>query len=130
MNRRTNLAVLAVAFVINVVLLLTLPVKDAANVLIGTIAVKSTILTALYGLRSPWRSTEAGRAVMLLVSSIAAITVQGTVTILTGADYPGRDFVRDALFAYVAMALLWLLLTVFQLQQEHRDNADRREGQP
>lgn len=118
MSARVNRVILAIAFAINILLLLLLPVKDVANVLVVTIAVKSTALTALYGFRSPWRSTMAGRAVMLLVSSLALITAQGTLTILTGADYPYRDHVRDVLFVYVAISLLWLLLTVFRLQQE------------
>lgn len=125
MSARANLIVLGIAFSINLLLLLLLPVKDVANVLLVTVAVKATALTALYGLRSPWRATEAGRAVMLLVSSLALIMCQGSVTILTHADYPGRDFVRDALFVCVALALLWLLLTVFRLQQQRPESEER-----
>ena len=118
MSARANSIILGIAFSINVLLLLLLPVRDVVNVLVVTVAVKSTALTALYGLRSPWRTTAPGRAMMLLVSGLALITVQGSVTILTGVDYLYRDQVRDALFVYVAMSLLWLLLTVFRLQQE------------
>jgi len=117
-SARANSIILGIAFSINVLLLLLLPVRDVVNVLVVTVAVKSTALTALYGLRSPWRTTAPGRAMMLLVSGLALITVQGSVTILTGVDYLYRDQVRDALFVYVAMSLLWLLLTVFRLQQE------------
>jgi hypothetical protein len=121
MSTRTNRVIFGTALVLNVLLLIFLPVRDAANVLLITIAVKSTALTALYGIRSPWRTTSAGRALLLLVSSIAAITTQGAVTILTHADYPYRDQIRDALFVYVALALLWLLLTVFRIQQDAAD---------
>ncbi|MGW4719804.1 putative phage holin [Nocardia sp. NPDC004260] len=118
MSGRTNLAILAVAFLINVTLLVTLPIQDAVNVLIVTVAVKSTLLTLVYGFTSGWRFGPLGKSVILLVSSIAFVTIQGSVSIFTDANYPGRDQIREVLWTYVALSMLWLLLTIYREQQE------------
>ncbi|MEU2013120.1 hypothetical protein [Nocardia sp. NPDC019302] len=118
MSRRTNRVIIAVAFLINVVLLVCLPIQDAVNVLIVTVALKSTVLTVMYGHTSGWRFGPLGKAVILLVSGIAFVTIQASASIFTDASYPGRDHIRAALWTYVALSILWLLLTIYREQRE------------
>jgi hypothetical protein len=125
MSRRTNLTVLAVALLINIALLIFLPIHDAVNVLIVTVAVKSTLLTLMYGFTAGWRFGPLGKSVILLVSSIAAVTLQGSVSIFTDAEYPGRDQIRAVLWTYVAASMLWLLLTIYREQQDAYEEVDK-----
>ncbi|WP_305779998.1 putative phage holin [Nocardia nova] len=118
MSTSTNRVILCVAFIINVALVVFLPIQTAVNVLIVTVAVKSTILTLVYGVTSGWRFQPLGRAVILLNSGIAAVTLQASVSIFTDSDYPFRDQIREVLWTYVALSVLWLLLTVYRIQQE------------
>jgi hypothetical protein len=125
MSRRANLVVLTVAFLINVTLLVTLPIHVAVDVLIVTVAVKSTLLTLIYGFSAGWRFGPLGKSVILLVSSIACVTIQGSVSIFTDASYAGRDQIRGVLWTYVALAMLWLLLTIWREQREAHEEAGR-----
>lgn len=118
MSTRTNTIILGFAFLINALLLVFLPIQDAINVLIVTVAAKSTLLTLIYGFSSGWRFQPLGKAVMLLVSGIAFVTLQGSVSIFTDANYFLRDQIREALWTYVALSVLWLLLTVYRIQRE------------
>ncbi|MGW4718893.1 putative phage holin [Nocardia sp. NPDC004260] len=124
MSRRTNRVILAVAFLINVALMVFLPIQDAVNVLIVTVAAKSTVLTLVYGFTSGWRFQPLGKAVILLVSGIAAVTLQASVSIFTNASYPFRDQIREALWTYVALSMLWLLLTIYRVQRDGRKDGD------
>ncbi|OXR46686.1 hypothetical protein B7C42_01661 [Nocardia cerradoensis] len=95
--------------------------NGAANVFWMLLTVKAWVFVLLYGFRSHWWITRGGRGIMRLVSCIALIGTLSTGTILLG-DYPGRPFVRLALIAFVALAMMDLLLTLVAAQQD--DDSD------
>ncbi len=94
-----------------------------ANVLLVLLMVKAAIFVSLYALRSNWRQTAAGRAVMGLIACIAAICGIGTLNLFLG-NYAGRSFVRLACFIAVGFMLMNLLLTLIDVQ---RNGGDREE---
>ncbi|MCM6778020.1 hypothetical protein NDR87_31005 [Nocardia sp. CDC159] len=119
---RKNRIVLVIATLLSIAILAV--VRDyntAANIFLGVLAVKCWVFVLLYGIRSDWRATAPGRAIMRLVLCIGLICTQGTVTILTNATYPGRPMVRVILLAGVALAVLDLLVTLVSSQNDERE---------
>lgn len=103
-------------------------VRDSATisaVFLALLAIKSWFFVVLYALRSNWRSTAAGRAVMRLIACIALISTHGSLTVLTEASYPGRPFVRPVLLAGVALAVMDLLVTLVAIQRNGGGDGDR-----
>lgn len=98
--------------------------RDAAgNIILGATAVFAWMFVAGYGLRSEWRATAAGRAVMRLMLCIAGICTQGVATIVSDYGYPGRDVIRPLLLLGVGLAVLDMW---WQLRRVQR--ADRHQG--
>ncbi|MGW5519290.1 putative phage holin [Nocardia africana] len=89
----------------------------AGDVFFFLLAVKAWIFVGLYGFRSNWRATAAGRAVMGLVACIALICTQATLTIIFGLGFPGRAAVRLILIGSVGITLMNLLLTLVAAQR-------------
>ncbi len=118
MNKRVKLAILAIAFLVNVALVVLFPIKVVVDALIVTVALKSAALTLIYGFSCGWRFGQLGRAVILLITGISAVTTQASVSIFTDANYPFRDQIREVLWTYVALSVLWLLLTIYSVQQD------------
>ena len=88
----------------------------AGDVFFFLLGAKAWIFVALYGFRSNWRATAAGRAVMGLVACIALICTQATLTIVFG-EFPGRPAVRLILIGSVGITLMNLLLTLVAAQR-------------
>ncbi len=95
----------------------------AANVFLVLLMVEAIGFVALYALRSNWRSTAAGRAVMGLIACIATICALGTVNLALG-DYPWRPFVRVTAFAAVGLTLMNLLLALISAQRSGNAEED------
>ncbi|MBF6291791.1 hypothetical protein IU454_07925 [Nocardia farcinica] len=120
MSVRVNHIVLAAATLAGGSAYIFVPDREAlANALLGVIAVLGWIFVSAYGIRSKWTSTAAGRGVMRLMVCLALICTHGTITVLFG--YPGRDHIRPILLGAVLLAVLDLLLTLFRLQREERE---------
>jgi len=97
------------------------PDRDlVGNVILVILASLSWVFVVVYGLRSRWRATSSGRAVMILVTCIGAICTQGAIAIFTDYTYPGRDIIRPLLLLGVAVAVFDLLLTLVRIQQQER----------
>jgi hypothetical protein len=95
----------------------------AANILLALLMIKASIFVGLYGFRSNWRATAAGRAVMGLVACISVICMLGTVNLLMGG-YPGRPVVRLVAFVAIGIMLMNLVLALVAAQREEAHQHD------
>lgn len=87
--------------------------RVGANVLIVTIAVLSGAFTILYGVRSQWWRTHAGRAVFYLSTALALFSGQVGISAWTGSSYLWRNEIRFVLYFTLAVTvvnLIWTLL--------------------
>lgn len=69
--------------------------------------------TLLYGLRSAWRATHAGRALFWLSASLSGVLLLYALVVIWGPDYPFREEIRLALSVTVVVniyRMLWVLL--------------------
>lgn len=113
-----NRAAVVLAAVAGLLAFLFVPDREAlATGFLGAIAVLGWTFVAIYGIRSNWRSTAAGRGVMRLVLCLTVICTQGLVTVLTDYSYPGREVIRPLLLLGIALTILDLLLTLVRLQR-------------
>lgn len=104
---------------------LVLPLVDArlaANVAIVVIAVAAWAFVALYGARSRWRITTAGRSVMYAMTALSLFATQVSVSAWLGSSYTGRDEIRFLLYWFLAVTLVNLVVTLLREQR-----ADRHE---
>lgn len=122
MSRRLLALAATAVFDVAIVAALAPDYTAAGNVMWMLLTLKAWVFVGLYGLRSKWRLTAGGRGIMRLVGCIAVIGTLSTCTILLG-NYPGRPFVRLALIAAVALAMVDLLLTLIAAQ---RDDSELR----
>lgn len=116
-----RVALLVSATAVGSVALAVEPDRDLiGNAILVLLASLSWVFVVVYGLRSSWRATPSGRAVMVLVTCIGAICTQGAVAIFTDYTYPGRDIIRPLLLLGVAVAVLDLLITLVRIQRQER----------
>lgn len=97
-------------------------------------ALPFALFVVLYGIKSPWRDTAVGRALMYLSASIVAVLAYVLVARVVG-DFPGRDWVRFVLLGSVSAAGFYQLGNLLRLlgeAEESRRNldhsADRETG--
>lgn len=98
--------------------------------------VPSVIFTTLYAYKSAWSTTDAGRAVMTLMSVIAATYLSSVATLVFSEfflDTPGvilRIIVRTA--CAIALIKMCRVLIVAQrpAERQRADRADERERFP
>lgn len=121
-RRRVGLAVIAA---VNIVLIAILAPDWAlaANAFLVLLTIKGAAFVGLYSVRSNWRATSAGRAVMALVACITTICAIGTAGWIVG-NYPGRVFVRLGAFVAIGLVLMNLLLALIQVQNSERDEEE------
>lgn len=100
-----------------------LPENLLGNIMVGGIAVLSWLFVILYGVRSDWRSTQPGRAIMYAMASLALFTSQVTVTVWM-TDYPFRSEVRGVLYTFLALMLLNLVVTLLLSQRKEDGKGD------
>ncbi|MBF6515509.1 hypothetical protein IU421_14645 [Nocardia cyriacigeorgica] len=112
---------IAITMVAAPVVLLVPDHRLVGVVILAAIGIESAAFVVLYGWRSNWRSTSAGRIIMRLMLCLAAIGAHGTVNAITDAGYPGRDYIRPLLLLGVALAVLHLLLRLSWAQRDHTE---------
>ena len=118
MTTRWNRAFIAAMATVGLVALVLMPDSEVvATGFLAAIAVFGWLFVAVYGLRSAWRATAAGRGVMRLMLCLTVICTQGLATILTDYSYPGRDVVRPLLLLGIALATADLFLTLIRVQR-------------
>lgn len=75
------------------------------------------LFVIFYAARSPWRITAAGRAIMQLAVSLAAIYVLAGANGLFGNDWPLRGWVRLVIYTLTSFSLWRLFLTLRRIQR-------------
>jgi hypothetical protein len=118
--RRIKLAVIGCFAALSGTVAVLFGVEKSAAVSLAVFFLAATVFTCLYMCRSRWRATTAGRALLYVTASIAAITGQITLTLWLGPAYPGRAVVRACVYFVVAAAMLNLLFTLIGEQYRRR----------
>ena len=88
-----------------------------AAVLYG--AVVANLYPALYALRSPWRSTKVGKALMTKGVSIALLYDVSLLAFTVG-PFPGLDYIYAGVVTFVALAITQLLAVMLATQHAGR----------
>lgn len=110
-------AALAGAALAGGVVILTCPPETEARILLVAMTALAWLFVAAYGLRSPWRATQAGRSVMATTIALALIGTQLASVWLFG-DYPFRAEVRSVVVLTLVLTLLHRLLVLWRIQSK------------
>jgi hypothetical protein len=95
-----------------------------ALILVAAMTVLAWTFTILYGTRSAWRSTQAGKALMYTAASLAVVGTQ-QLSVWAFGNYQYRNEVRDVALLAVVLTLLYRIIVLLKIQQ--RERADRKE---
>ena len=90
---------------------------DVSLIYMGVLA---TAWSVLYGIRSAWRSSAVGRAVLTQSVILAAVLIQGAVSQWIDHDYPWRHEIRFALYSLGAVSFVAMLRSLWREQQRDR----------
>ncbi|MGV5046904.1 putative phage holin [Rhodococcus pyridinivorans] len=111
--------ILAVAAVACGVVVAVFDPQEEARILLTTMTILAWLFVALYGFRSPWRTTEAGKTLMYTAVGIGLIGLQ-LISVWWFGDYPGRAEVRALVVSLLVLALLHRLIVLWRFQHEER----------
>jgi uncharacterized membrane protein YeiH len=103
--------------------------ETAGTVLFVLDAVGLAVFVVLYGLRSDWRATEAGRAMMRFVAVLLAIMTAAIVLRFAGDALlvePARLLLRVLLFGALLAGIVHLNVVLLRVQR--REHAGRGDG--
>ncbi|WNM67186.1 hypothetical protein SEA_ERUTAN_40 [Gordonia phage Erutan] len=95
----------------------------AANILLTLMCGFSWVFTFLYGFRSQWNLTEAGRTLMYLSLSFSLVLTQTIASVWSHSEYPAREIIRFIVYFVLAAALLNMVRRV--LIEQALDEQDR-----
>lgn len=112
--RRIILALAAVAC--GVVMAVFGPEAEA-RILLTTMTILAWGFVALYGVRSPWRSTEAGKTLMYTAAALGLIGLQ-LISVWWLGDYAWRNEVRAVTVTVLVLALLHRILVLWEFQHQ------------
>ena len=73
----------------------------------------------LYGLRSNWRATDAGRTMMYTGAALGLLSTYACSSWVLG-PYPFRFELRSAVVALLVLTLVHRIAVLWQIQQEDR----------
>lgn len=93
---------------------------DIGDVLMFTWTLQWIVLVCLYGLRSRWFSSLAGRILFITFVCTALALGQVSVTLLTDSAYFARDIIRPIAYALGNIGTTVLIVLVFTLQGKDR----------
>lgn len=100
--------------------------RMAGTYVFSFITLTCLIFCAVY-IRSRWRSTSPGRAIMYIMGSFGLVGLVVCSALFLGTEYPGRDQIRMATYLCVALAVYNVSLTMSSYQwQSKRDR--KRQG--
>lgn len=94
--------------------------ETEARILLTVMTILAWSFALLYGLRSPWRSTEAGKTLMYTAVGIGLIGLQ-LISVWWLGDYSGRAEVRSLVVTVLVLALLHRLIVLWRFQHEESD---------
>lgn len=92
--------------------------------------VASVVFVVLYGARSSWRATRAGRAIMGFMTILAFIMLLTVIfgILLEGISRPVESVVRLVTFSALFAGLVRLIIVLLRSQREEvRKNGTREE---
>ena len=95
-----------------------------SNIIIAMAAPGAFAFTILYGVRSAWRSTRAGRALMWLSVSLSGTMLYYALIVLLGPDYRFREPFSVVLAIAVTSniyRMLWVLIRAQRYDQRLPD---------
>lgn len=100
---------------------MTLADLDAGDYAIFTWTALQIVLTALYGLRSRWRSSTAGQILFTSFCCTSIALTQVSVTLLTDSGYWARDFVRPVAYLLGVVGTVVMILLMLRMQRRDRE---------
>lgn len=83
------------------------------------------IFTIMYGVRSRWHSSPAGRAVLYLSASLTTVSIIVGLNLLFGPDWIGRELARLLAYAFVFFANWRLLFVLIETQKIQKREEQR-----
>lgn len=98
-------------------------------------AIPAVAFPIIYALTAKWGRSLMGRSLMLLSTSIGVIMTLVAATTFLGPDYPGRQYVRIAVY-FLLVIMLWFqlisyIVTVRRLRRDLREIDPRlRDNEP
>lgn len=110
--------VMTMCFFFGMLIILTAEIETATSAYIVTMTIASGVFVILYGLRSRWRDTQPGRALMYTNLAFFALGMQICFSVLLGTEYWGRGVMRLFLYMGLALTMINLNLTLFRIQNE------------
>lgn len=109
--------VLLVAAVLAAGVVVLFDPQEEARILLTSMTVLAWLFVGLYGWRSPWRSTEAGKTLMFTAAALGLIGLQ-LMSVWWFGDYAWRNEVRSATVIALVLSLLHRLVVLWEFQHE------------
>lgn len=85
-------------------------------------AIETIVILAIWSARSVWWKYQAGRSIMALMISQIGIIGLAIASRLFGYDYPDRDLHYIIFYAFLAVAMTWVGITILQAQAVDRQS--------
>lgn len=114
----TGAAVVAVLLVVDI--WLHVDYQLAANIALLAVAVLVSTFTVLYSVRSPWWNHRLGRIYWAKCVVLSAVLLQITLAIWWDLEYPGRQYVRFAIYGLGAVVYIPMLVSLLREQKRGR----------
>lgn len=90
--------------------------------------IPSLVFVVLYGIRSAWRETSTGRAIMLLMGIIALSYLLGVIGLIWPRFFQGDYALWIALVIRIAIAFVLINLTIVLIRTQNDDRRDREDS--
>lgn len=87
------------------------PILLLGDLIMLAAATGAVVFAISYASFFAWRKTQAGRALLYFVVALVAVFLNNTAARTLGGDYPGREWIRLAVYCCVAVAV-WRLVVV------------------
>lgn len=91
---------------------------DLGDVLMFTWTVQQAILVVIYGWRSRWFRSLAGRVLLISFTCTMIALTQVSVTLLTDSGYWARDIIRPIAYALGNLGTTVLIVLVLLMQRK------------
>lgn len=108
---------MAVAALLCAAVVIVFDPQEEARILLTTMTVLAWLFVGLYGWRSQWRSTEAGKTLMFTAAALGLIGLQ-LISVWWLGDYAWRNEVRAVTMITLVLSLLHRLAVLWEFQHE------------
>jgi hypothetical protein len=112
-------AFMVLGFVSGAVLIQFADARTEARVLLCAMTVLCLGFSIQYAVRSPWRSTQGGKALMYTTASLGVLGLYLLCSWVFGA-FQYRDELRSYLFLFLVLSLLYRYCLLFMYQRKAR----------